>query len=265
MMYAAAKKEMRQLMWGQPRLPERIADIHCHILPGLDDGSSDMEETLKMLRIAQEQGVTHIIATPHYKAERHNASVQTIQKRLDEVRKAAAKEQLSIRLYLGNEILFFGDMEEMLDRGRIMTMNDTRYVLVEFMPGDEYTYIRNGLDSVIGMGYSPILAHIERYACVMQQITYAEELHDMGVEIQINAVSVTGRTGRKSRDFVRDILKRRLVDYVATDSHDSRNRTPAIQDCANYICKKYDAAYAEAILYRNAWDRLLKEDRNAGE
>ncbi len=252
-------------MWEKPKLPERIVDIHCHILPGLDDGSPDMEETLKMLRIAWEQGITHIITTPHYKAGRHNASAATVMKRLDEVREAAKREHIPIRLYSGNEILFFSELEERLEKGQILTMNGTRYILVEFLPGDEYTYIRNGLDYVMGMGYSPILAHIERYACMLQKTEYAEELHDLGVEIQINAVSVMGKMGRKSREFVMQILKRRLVDYVATDSHDSGNRMPQIQACANIICKKCGISYAKEILYENAWDRLLEGNGNAGE
>lgn len=233
-------------------------DIHCHILPGLDDGSKDMEETLQMLKHAQEQGIIHIIATPHHKAGRRNASPQTIKKRMDDVRIAAEERDIHVKLYPGNEILFYSDLENVLEKNIVQTLNDTEYMLVEFLPGNEYTYIRNAVSEIQGMGYTPILAHVERYDCLLKHTKYVKELHDMGVEIQVNAASVTGKLGGTCRQFVHELLKKEIVDYVATDAHDCHKRMPDIEKCRKILNRKYGESYTNRILYENAYVRLLK-------
>ena len=88
-----------------------IIDIHCHVLPGLDDGSRSMEETVNMLRIAEDEGITEMICTPHYKNGHHNASKKTILERLAEVKEAALEQGIHVKLHFGNEVLFFYDLE----------------------------------------------------------------------------------------------------------------------------------------------------------
>ena len=128
---------------------EYIVDVHCHIMPGIDDGSRDITETLKMLKIAQSEGITHMIATPHFKSGHRNASPQNVKELIQSVGKEAAAQGTDIKLYQGNEILFHDEMCEELDNGRISRINGTDYVLVEFMPSDPYQYIRNSLDEIM--------------------------------------------------------------------------------------------------------------------
>jgi len=236
-----------------------IADIHCHILPGIDDGSRDMEETIRMLQTASAEGITHIIATPHYKAGRGCAESETIKKLLDKTRQEAAKHNLDIQLYSGNEVFYASELGDRFQSGRICTLNDSKYVLVEFSPMDSFNYIRNGLDEIIGMGYKPVLAHIERYECIVKHPEYAEDLRALGVGIQVNASSITGEVGRTIKKFVHRLLEDGLVDYVGTDAHsaDSR-RKPAINKCVSVLYKKYDSDYVTDILYRNAETNILK-------
>ena len=236
----------------------KIADIHCHILPGLDDGPRDMEETLDMLAIARDEGIHHMIATPHYKAGHKNAGTKTIRQRLSEVEQIAKSRGIDVKLYPGNEVLFFSDIENKLEKGQIMTMNDTEYVLLEFLPNNDYTYIRNALDCVRGMGYSPIVAHIERYDCMIRHPEFVKELHDMGMDIQVNAASITGEAGRKSKLFVHKLLKQELVDFVSTDAHKRSGRAPRIRKCAEELYKKYNSTYINTILYENAKTKLLR-------
>lgn len=239
---------------------EKIVDIHCHILPELDDGSQSMRETIEMLRIAANSGITDIIATPHFKAGRRNASPATIRKRIREVQAMAEQCGISINLYPGNEILYFSDFEEVIEEERFCTMNDSQYVLIEFMPSEYFRTIRNALDHVMGLGYLPIIAHVERYGCMLEDWKSVECIRSMGVEIQINAASVTGRTGHKIKKFVSQLLDRELVDYIGTDAHGSKARTPDMQKCYKQLCKKYDLSYVDKILRGNAMKLLFPQE-----
>lgn len=169
---------------------EYIVDVHCHIMPGIDDGSRDITETLEMLKIAQSEGITHMIATPHFKSGHRNASPQKVKELIQSVGKEAAAQGTDIKLYQGNEILFHDEMCEELDNGRISRINGTDYVLVEFMPSDPYQYIRNSLDEIMSEGYQPVIAHVERYGCMVDDIENVRRLSRMGVEIQVNALSL---------------------------------------------------------------------------
>lgn len=235
-------------------------DIHSHILPQMDDGAESMEEALKMLAIAFREGITHIIATPHYKSGRFSADSGKLQDALSQLQLAAREHDIPVTLYAGNEIYYNSELEGKLQSGALCTMNRTQYVLIEFSPFDGYIYIRNAVEDVLGMGYIPILAHVERYQCMCKDILCVEELKTMGCEIQVNAGSVTGDNGRKVKGFIKRLLKEELVDYIGTDSHNTGGRKPAMQKCAAYLYKKCERAYADALLYGNARERLWKPE-----
>lgn len=239
---------------------ERIVDIHCHVLPALDDGSKSMKETLEMLQIAADAGITDIIATPHFKAGRHNASPATIWKRIQEVHREAQQRGIYVNLYPGNEVFYFSDLEEAMWEDRICTMNHSQYVLVEFSPADTYRSIRNALDNVMGMDLLPIVAHVERYGCMLEDWTNVESIRSMGAEIQVNASSITGQVGHKIKKFTGLLLDRQLVDYVGTDAHGSRSRTSDIRKCLKQLYKKYEVSYIDKILCGNALKLLLPQE-----
>lgn len=232
-------------------------DVHNHILPGIDDGSKSMDMTMDMLRIAAENGISTMIVTPHYKAGRHNASPEKIDTLIEQVQALSDDNGFGITLYPGNEIFYFSELDEALEDNQVCTMNGTEYVLIEFMPGDRFTYIRNALDNVMGMGYTPIIAHIERYECIVKNFKYAEELVDMGVQIQVNASSIAGEAGWNLKRFARKLIKKELVTYIGTDAHSNKGRTPSMDKCRKYLEKKADPEYAEAVLGGNAEYYLL--------
>lgn len=237
-----------------------FVDIHNHVLPQIDDGAGSLEESLAMLEIAAEEGITDMIVTPHYKEGRRNASIKTIQERLRMVQEAADEREIPVTLYSGTEIYSFEEMGEALEEGRILTMNGSDRALIEFSPTDSYTYIRNALDSIRGLDYIPIIAHAERYECFLKHWEYVEELKHMDAEIQVNVSGVTGGHGFGVKRFIHQLLKRQLVDYVATDAHDSRRRAPVVRKCLAQLHRKYDAEYVEAITYGNAFERMIKKN-----
>ncbi len=232
-------------------------DIHSHILPNMDDGAQEMGETLKMLQIAWQEGITHIIATPHYKAGRFPADAERMNRTVDKVRREIKKMDIPITLYAGNEIYYHSELEEKFHAGALKTLNGTESVLIEFSPFEGYTYIRNAMEDILGMGYIPILAHVERYECLYKDKICVEELKAMGCGIQVNAGSVTGDAGWKTKNFIHKLLKAELVDFIGTDAHNTSGRKPAMLKCAAHLYKKYESSYVDAILCGNAMSRLL--------
>ena len=233
-------------------------DIHCHILPGIDDGAGSMEESMSMLETAAEEGISDMIVTPHYKKGRHNAGVHTILERMRSLQEAADEKDIPVTLHPGNEVYCFEGMEEVLDAGTILTLNGTDRVLVEFSPTDSFVYIRNAVDSLRGMDYIPVIAHTERYKCFLEYWEYVEDLKRMDAEIQVNASGIMGGQGGQVKRFIHRLLKEQLVDYAATDAHDCQRRAPNIKKCAAYLYRKYGSDYAEKITYSNAF-RLIQE------
>lgn len=227
-------------------------DMHAHILPGLDDGAKNSAMALKMLRQAQAEGIREIILTPHYKPMRHNARPETVKRalyRLEELKDAA---KISIRLHLGNEIYYGSDVIEAFREEMVFTMAGSSCVLVEFGPAEDYAYIRKAAYRLLAEGYVPVLAHVERYRCLMEKKVRAEELYDMGCHLQVNASSITGENGMTCRQNVKWLLKREYISFVGTDCHDDRRRMPEMAKAAAYVAKKYGEAYCREIFRDNA-------------
>ena len=137
-------------------------------------------------------------------------------------------------------------------------MNRRNYVLLEFSPSDTYAYIRQSLQQIQLSGYYVILAHVERYHCITEDIELARQLADMGIYLQINAGSITGDGSRKIKKFVRALLDQDLVYCVGTDAHNTTNRAPHMRKAADYVCKKYGEEYMRRIFFSNAKEMLKK-------
>ena len=238
---------------------DRLVDTHCHILPEVDDGAKNMEETRQMLQEAYEDGIRYIIATPHHHPRRGRKSPKQLRRQLKLVREEAAQISDELRIYLGTEIYFGQDIPERLREELILTMNRTKYVLVEFSPGDPFDYICQGIQQIQMKGYEVILAHIERYQCMYKNIVNVEHLKHMGVRIQVNADSITGESGWKAKRFVRRLIDERLVFCVGTDAHDPKRRPPRMKKAAEYVEKKCGEDYARRIFFSNPRIMLRKK------
>lgn len=244
------------IMFGRDA-PHSIIDTHCHIIPGVDDGSRSMQETLKMLTIASDEGISDMIATPHYKRNHRNISTAVISEKLEQISELEKEIGLNVKLHAGEEIYYFSDLSEALRNGQVATMPDGGHVLIEFSPMENYIVIRNAMDGILSSGYTPILAHIERYECIVRDDDAAFDLKNMGVEVQVNASSITGAAGAATKRFTAGLLRNRLIDFIGTDSHGARERTPEIRKCAKLIYKKCDREYADSILFGRAYEELL--------
>lgn len=228
---------------------QRYIDIHTHILPGADDGSKAYEDSVKMLQDAYAAGTGTVILTPHYKQKYSCGSAEDIRTRFVVFRDFVA-EKVPIALFLGTEAMYEVDLPKKLINGEVLTMADSVYVLTEFLPHVNYEYLCNGVFKMMQCGYTPILAHIERYACLTKERVL--ELTDMGAKLQINARSVLGRSGFKAKRFCSGILKLGSVDFIASDAHDFQIRNAQLCQCAKYVGEHFGKEYANSVMVNNA-------------
>lgn len=239
---------------------ERYIDMHCHILPGVDDGAADIAQTKEMLQIAYDEGIRCIIATPHHHPHRGHERPEILKKKLTLVRRAAKEIDEKFRIYLGTEIYFGQDVPERLDRGEILSMNQRRRVLIEFSPSDSYSYIQQSIQQIQMHGYEVILAHAERYPCLTNDVELVEHIVNMGVDIQVNAGSIIGESGRKIKQFVKTLMDQDMVFGVGTDAHSANRRAPRMKKAAEYVKKKYGEDYMRRIFFSNAAGMLRKRN-----
>ncbi|MCM1282936.1 MAG: hypothetical protein NC180_01075 [Muribaculaceae bacterium] len=226
-----------------------MIDIHCHLLYGVDDGARTKEEALQMLRIAGQQEITAIILTPHYRHGMFSHPNETIEAHFLELKPEA--EQLGITLALGTEYHVNSQIEEALASRRCRTLAGSRYVLSEYSHDSEYSYIYQMTEELTRHGYIPVLAHVERYACLMQNISLAEELRRLGAWIQLNADAVLGLEGRGPKRDCKRLLAEGYVDVIASDSHGVEKRGCHLQQCRDFLAKKFGGDVAEKLLQAN--------------
>lgn len=238
----------------------QFVDIHCHILPGVDDGSQTPEETKAMLQKAWDEGIQIMVATPHYHKQRGKNDIELIKKQLLLTRKLAKEVNPKMQICLGMEIYYGEDVPELLKEGRVVSIRKSRYILVELSPGDEFQYILNAVRKLQMSGHTVIIAHIERYNCLRKDISNVEYLREMGAYLQVNTGSITGSYGRSVKKFLREVLKAHLVQLVGTDAHGSERRTPKMQEAYKEVVKRCGEEYADQIFGQNAKKVLRNEE-----
>ena len=191
-------------------------DMHSHILPGLDDGSKNMEMTLAMLRVAVEEGIGTIYTTPHCMPGKGHPTLAKVEERIRLVQEAAEAEGIQITLKKGTEYYYIEEMSEWMEEGKIITLGDSHCVLVEFEPYAEEKYIRNAVREILGFGYQPVIAHVERYRNLMERKFAAIQwMREIGALIQVNCASVTGDNGFTTKQNVKSLLKNGLSSVAS--------------------------------------------------
>ena len=252
-------------------------DIHSHIIYHIDDGSHDLEESLELIRQDVEQGAHAIIATPHYYVQyptdpaRIRAKLATIEEALGIGDQTAAQptpsateanaSALDVRLYAGNEVLWFDSMTERLQSGEILTLADSHYTLIEFYPEESYQTILRAIRNVRNAGYRPIIAHAERFKAIQEH--GLAEVRDLGAYVQLSTepLSHKGLSGLFDREtkFIQKALRNQEADFLGTDMHRVDRRPPVLRDAIDWIERNLDRDYADAVLQENA-EAILRDE-----
>ena len=216
-------------------------DIHTHILPGVDDGSKSPEESKQMLQMAYDQGVRHIVATPHFSVNGKNHPVEELQDKLKLLRQMAAEIDPSFTVDLGNELLNGPGIIEELKSGQALTMAGTRYILVEFLPSDKYHVLYQSLHEYIMAGYIPIVAHMERYEALYKNYDHIEELAKMGCYFQMNTESIVGGFLQRRAAYHRRLILDGYIQFMGSDCHGTDHRKPLMRDALRYFGQNPEA------------------------
>ena len=226
-------------------------DIHSHILPGLDDGAGNEEMSLEMLKMAEEDGITDIIATPHFHYRRGHATPVQIRETAANMQRKAEEAGLTLKIHTGNELYYTHELLETVKAGDALTLADSDYVLLEFSPDSERRKIQNAVYQFLSEGYYPIMAHMERDQVFQKHPEFMDVVADMGVYYQINAGSILGVAGWSIKRFAKSMLKSGMVQFIATDAHDIEKRCPQFGKAADWLNKKFGENELQDYLYKN--------------
>lgn len=228
-----------------------MIDIHCHILPNVDDGSESLEESIEMAKIAESEGITKIVNTSHCHFDFKYKKGNELKLELEKFNQALKEENINIEVLLGNELYYTSDLIERFNELDFFSMNNSKYILMEFSPINFPKNIEDVIYEIKIRGYIPIIAHAERYKQVQEDVNIVLDCIKEGALIQVNASSILGKNGEKVEDTSKKLLDNNMVHFVATDAHSSNRRRPLIKDSYNYILKNYGKEVSEKLFIEN--------------
>ncbi len=233
----------------------KLIDIHSHIVPDVDDGSPNLETSILLIKEEIKQGVKKIICTPHYRKGMFDSEKEKIYANFQILNDEVNRLNLDIQLFLGQEIYIrkYDSLNKLLMNNKVIFMNNKKYILLEFSYTNEID-ISEVVYSAKLKGYTPIIAHIERYDYVDLEVVL--DIIEAGGLIQVNASSVLGKNGLKIKKNVKKLLKNDLVSFIASDIH--CDRINYMHECYVYICKKYSEELANKLFFTNAM-KLIEE------
>ena len=229
----------------------KIVDMHCHILPGVDDGPATMKESLATLREALSQGIEAMIVTPHFHPGRYLVSAEKALRALERLRGAAKAEGIEMALYPGQECYYYSGLISELEAGHVLTMNGTDYVLVEFDTETQYSTMTHAVRELRDNGYKPIVAHYERYRCLYQRWERLEELRKHDAMLQLNFDRLLDKGGFFHPNIWRKLLKDGYVDFLGSDTHGMKLRPLHAKGAAAWLSESVELGIKKRIMVDN--------------
>ena len=223
-------------------------DIHCHVIWGVDDGGNTEEETLQMLRDAAADGIHKIIVTPHMTPGVYEFPEERFQLHLARARRFVQEEGLNLELCCGAELLYTDLTPRLLQERKVPTLDGTRHPLIEFSPTDSWEHIHDALQKVCRAGFSPIIAHMERYPAIKSTDQVRRLKESFQTLVQINARSLTKKQPLLRRKFFDRLFQENLTDFIATDTHSMPGRGTCMTEGMEALRKKYGEQCADRIL-----------------
>lgn len=229
-----------------------MIDIHSHILPGVDDGADSLDTSVAIIRELVSQGVTDIIATPHFIDETIYATARRENLRLlDDVKRAIANERIEAKLHVGNEIYINDKIDELITFNRISALADSQYLLIELPMSGELAGYEDIFRDLMRNDYKIILAHPERYTAMQGDFGILERLTEMGVLLQCNTGSFIRQYGKHAEKVAVQLAKRDMIFALGSDMHHTRGGEEITQSIKK-LKKYYNDEALERVLTGNA-------------
>ena len=228
-----------------------MIDIHHHLLWGLDDGAADEETSVEMARLAADDGITHVVCTPHanarYRYDRHENEA-----RVDALRALLAGAGVAMTLGLGCDFhMNYENLQAAIGDPARFSINGSRYLLVELPDFGIPVNIGESFLQLQEAGLRLILTHPERNATLVADPKRMVEWLRNGMMVQVTADSVTGRMGKTAQRFADQLLAKRWVQFVASDAHNLSSRPPRMREARELIEQRYGSGYAAALCQGN--------------
>lgn len=233
-----------------------MIDIHCHILPGIDDGAADWDQSLEMARIASKDGIKKIIATPHFEKGRYEPSVDDIIDLTEELNKRINDEGMDLLILPGMEIHVEPTLIQMLRDGEVLTLNNQgKYLLVEFPPESIPPHSHEVLYEIRVLGITPIMAHAERNLEIQRNPQKLFGMVESGLLTQVTSASIEGNFGHKCRNTANLLLKHNLAHFIASDAHYMPGRMPKIKRAHDSVKEGMPEIYALLKDYERTFEK----------
>lgn len=245
-----------------------MIDIHTHILPGIDDGSPDLDTSLKMARIAYQEGITQMIATPHFISMEKEDSKEIILAKVKKLNNMFMQHGIDLKVYPGAEVFLTPDIPDRYVHGDIFTLADTgKYILIELPMMSFPGYTFDVIYKLNILNIRTIIAHPERNRVIARDTSRVSELIEAGALIQVNSLSFLGIFGKESKSTAQKLYEKGMINFIATDCHTAGGRSPKMAKLYDIINKKDLKKFTEAnsMCIITGEDLPLEEDvRNVG-
>lgn len=236
-----------------------MIDIHCHILPSVDDGAKDISESIAMAREAVEEGIHTIIATPHYKNGKYDNKRLDIIENVSKLNSHLLKENIPLTILPGQETRIFGEMLEDNEFAHILPLNYTQYIFVELPSSHVPRYTEKLLFDIQLAGLIPVIVHPERNQEIISHPDILYNLVNKGALTQVTASSVAGCFGKKIQKFSHQLIDANLTHFLASDAHNVKGRTFKMMDAIDVIERKFGV---DLVYYYTENAELLIEGKN---
>lgn len=215
-----------------------MLDLHCHILPGIDDGAQTLEDSLAMAEKAISQGITHILCTPHHNNGKYSNPADQVIKKVAELQQELDQRNLDLTLLEGQEVRITGTLLGSIAKGEILfTDLDDTYILIEFPTGEVPAYTEQLFFQLFSQGHTPVIVHPERNAVFRKDPNKLLPFLEMGVLTQLTAPSIVGAFGKDIQKTAKQMLKHNMLYMVASDAHNLMNRTFYMKEAYDVIRK----------------------------
>lgn len=236
-----------------------LVDIHCHILPGIDDGSKDWETSIKLAHAAVKDGITHAVVTPHTLNGRYLNHKKDVIKLTAEYQKRLKDENIPLTVFPGQEVRISGDLPQALDDNDILFLDeDGRYMLLEFPSDDVPSYAKDMIFKIMQRGITPIIVHPERNSRILKEPVILQELIEQGCLVQITASSYIGTFGKDIEEMSRRFIEAGQCSCFASDAHDLPKRQYEYSEALEKLSNEFGQGVAQE--YRDNAQALVNGD-----
>ncbi|WP_414838628.1 tyrosine-protein phosphatase [Carnobacterium sp. TMP28] len=217
-----------------------MIDLHCHILPGIDDGAKTLEDSIAMARLAVAEGITHVLATPHYKNGRWTNEKEAIVQAVKLVQKELDDRGIPLTLFAGQEVRIVGELMQDIAEGRIQFIDeDNQYLMIEFPTATVPAYTDSLFFNLQKTGVTPIIVHPERNHALLKDPDILLNLIQKGALAQVTAGSYVGTFGKKIQQFSKELIAANLVHLIASDAHNVATRSFHMKDAYQKLEKEF--------------------------